>query len=194
MTVSNNVLNIINEIKSTDHPALKSLNLSLYISENLREKKLNIYEAYLLQGEVIRYTRDSYIMPAWSGKVQISTCLNLLNQKLLALAFNDIGYMKNIEKWSTEALQLCVEKRKHYIMDKYSEFLSIDFDSRDLLLELLNVREKYDSLSYDDGPYHTEVFPYDEFEPEKILLERSDLSKEKFISKDIETLLIELNC
>lgn len=194
MVILNNILNVINEVKEEEHPAVKASKLKFYISDNLRNKKLNIYEAYLLQCEVISYTRDSYLMPAWNNKVQISTCLEILNQKLLALAFNDMNYVNLLKEWGIEALHLCGEKRTHYIMDKYDKFLNINYDSKDLLLELLNIRKKYDLMSYDDGPYHVEVFPAHYFEPERILLEGIDLSKEKFISKDTETILIELSC
>lgn len=186
-------MDIINEVKKSNHPAVRASRLSIYISDKLREKKLSLYEAYLLQCEVIRYKRDSYTLPAWNNKVQISTCLELLNQKLMALAFNDIDYMKHLEIWGMEAFYMCGEKRPHYIMDKYSDFLKADYDSRNLLLELLDIRKKYDSLKYDDGPYHTEAFPYDYFEPERILLDKIDLSKDKFINKEIETILIELS-
>lgn len=186
-------MNIINEVKKSTHPAVRALNLSVYISDNLKQKNISLYEAYLLQCEVIRYKRDSYTLPAWNNKVQISTCLELLNQKLLALAFNDIDYIKQLEKWGMEAFKLCGEKRTHYIMNKYNEFLKSDYNSRNLLLELLDIRKKYDSLKYDDGPYHTEAFPYDYFEPERILLDRIDLSKDKSISREIETILIELS-
>lgn len=186
-------MDIINEIKKSNHLAVRSSRLSIYMSDKLREKKLSLYEAYLLQCEVIRYERDSYIMPAWNNKVGISACIALLNQKLLALAFNDIEYMKQLEKWGMEAFYMCGEKRPHYIMDKYSDFLKADYDSRNLLLELLDVRKKYDLLNYDDGPYHTEAFPFDYFEPERILLDKIDLSKDKSISKDIESILIELS-
>lgn len=48
-------------------------------------------------------------------------------------------------------------------------------------------------LSDEERPYHVEVFPYHYFEPEKILLEKRDMSREKNIRTEIETMLIELN-
>lgn len=80
---------IIQAVKGTDNPKLKAARLSLYLSNMLREKEINIYEAYLLNGEVINYEREGYILPAWNGWVSISTCLEFMNQRLLALAFKD---------------------------------------------------------------------------------------------------------
>ena len=162
-------------------------------SDCLKLNKLSIYEAYLLQWEIINYSRNGYILPAWNGRVQISTCLAILNQKLLALVFNDKNCEKKLEDWGKEALNLCCERRTHYIMDRYIDFLHIRDNDTSLLRTLLNVRENYATMSDNDGPYHVEVFPYHYFQPERILLEKMDIDKEKNISTDIETILIELN-
>ncbi|MDE6641080.1 MAG: hypothetical protein K2K63_11180 [Acetatifactor sp.] len=154
---------------------------------------MNIYEAYLLQWEIINYLRDGYILPAWNGRVQISTCLEILNQKLLALIFNDVNCAKQLVDRGKEALDLCGERRTHYIMDRYMEFLNVNTNDTGLLKELLTVRENYAALSDEEGPYHVEVFPYHYFEPERILLEKININTEKNIGTDIETILIELN-
>lgn len=191
--MENDILKIIQEVKNTSNPIIKAKKLSFYLSDCLKKQELNIYEAYLLHGEIISYTREGYILPAWNGRVQISTCLAILNQKLLALAFNDIKYMEQLVEWGLEALKLCTEKRAHYIMNRYSEFINVSYNSDNLLQELLNIREKYRFMSTNDGPYHVEVFPYHYYEPEKILLEGRDMSKEKNINMNVETMLIELN-
>ena len=193
MKMEINISKMIQEIKNTDNPTLKADKLSFYLSDLLKSNNINIYEAYLLEGEIISYMRDWYMLPAWNGWVQISTCLELLNQRLLALAFGDMGYANQLKVWGIEALKLCGEKRPHYIMDKYVEFINISSNSDILLQELLDVRKDYTLLSYEEGPYHVEVFPYDDFEPEKILLEKRDMGKEKNIRTEIETILIELN-
>lgn len=132
-------------------------------------------------------------MPAWNGRVQISTCLEILNQKLLALIFNDVNCAKQLVDRGKEALDLCGERRTHYIMDRYMEFLNVNTNDTGLLKELLTVRENYAALSDEEGPYHVEVFPYHYFEPERILLEKININTEKNIGTDIETILIELN-
>ena len=69
--MENTILNMIQSIRESNNPILKATNLSKYISNGLRNQKLSLYEAYLLQWEVINDTREWYILPAWNGKVQI---------------------------------------------------------------------------------------------------------------------------
>lgn len=189
----NGNLAFIHDIKGTDNPILKSAKLTFYISDGLKNQKLNLYEAYLLQQEVICFTRDGYILPAWNGKVRISTCLALLNQRLLAQAFHDMNYVQLLKEYGAEAFGLCAEKGKHYIMDSYNEFLNMDCEQEDLLRKMLAVRESNGSLSDNDGPYHVEVFPWHYFEPERILLENTDMGTDRQISEDTELILIEIN-
>lgn len=188
-----NLSNIIQEIRETGNPVLKAQKITSVIADGLRNQTLNLYEAYLLHWEVIYATRDSYILPAWNRTVRISTCLALLNHRLLALAFHDEACAQQAQQWGMEAFGLCAEKRAHYIMDRYSEFIGIEYDDEDLLKELLNVRESYPVLSDEQGPYHVESFPYHYFAAEKLLLDKTDFSKEKRISKDVETILIAIN-
>lgn len=180
-------------IKETGNPALKAQRITSYITDGFKKQKLNLYEAYLLHWEVLYNTRESYLLPAWNRRVQISTCLALLNHKLLALAFHDGDCAKQSEQWGMEAFALCAEKRAHYIMDRYRDFIRIDYDSKDLLKEMLTIRETYHVMSDSQGPYLIEVFPYHYFAPEKFLLDNTDLSKEKVIGEEVETILITLN-
>lgn len=184
---------ILQDVRNTDNPVIKAIRLSVHLSKMLKENEINIYEAYLLHGEIINYRREGYILPAWNGTVQISTCLAILNQRLLALAFKDDKYADLLKEFGIEALHLCKEKRAHYVMDSYVEFINIKDQSNNLLQKLCSIRENYNSLSDDEGPYHVEEFPYHYYEPEKILLGTKDMQNEKSISADIETLLIELN-
>lgn len=190
--MENSTSKIIQEIKDTNHPSLKAMKLSSYLSDLLKNNSLNMYEAYLLEEEIIKYKRDGYMLPAWNDIVSISTCLEILNQRLLAIAFGDMGNANRLKKWGMEALSLCGEKRPHYIMDKYIEFINISSNNDPLLQELLEVRRDYMLLSFEEGPYHLEVFPYDDFETERILLENINMREEKNISEEMEKLLIEL--
>ena len=56
-----------------------------------------------------------------------------------------------------EALDLFCERRTHYIMDRYMEFLNISTDDTGLLRELLTFRENYASLSDEEGPYVSSI-------------------------------------
>lgn len=140
-----------------DNPIITAKHLSFQITKLLRENKITVYEAYLLQGEVINYTRDWYTKPAWDGFVSISTCLEIFNQRLMALAFNDTAYAHTLQITGQEAFRLCSEKRQHYIMDRYSDFMNIDYNSFDLLDELSAKRENCKYLEFDEGPFHYDV-------------------------------------
>lgn len=189
---------ILQDVRNTDNPAIKAIRLSVHLSDMLRENKINIYEAYLLQGEIISFRREGYILPAWGSTaqcstVQISDCIAILNQRLLALVFEDYKYADLLKDFGIEALHLCKEKRAHYIMDDYMEFININAGADSLLYKLYNARQNYNSLSDEEGPFHVEEFPYHYCELEKILLGKGNLQSMKSISGDIETLLIELN-
>lgn len=189
---------ILQDVRNIDNPAIKAIRLSVHLSDMLKENKINIYEAYLLQGEVISHRREGYMLPAWGSTVQCSTvqisdCIAILNQRLLALVFKDYKYADLLKDFGIEALHLCKEKRAHYIMDDYMEFININAGADSLLYKLYNARQNYNSLSGEEGPFHVEEFPYHYCEPEKILLGKENLQSMKSISGDIETLLIELN-
>lgn len=67
-------------------------------------------------------------------------------------------------------------------------------DSTELLEELLHTRSRYEKLSFDEGPYHTEVFPYTYYSPEEILLGNKDKTiYNKELKGFIEELIVELN-
>ncbi len=191
--MENDNIKLIQAVKSVDNPNIKAIKLSWYVTDLLKKDALTIYEAYLLHGEILQYKREWYKLPAWNGRVQISNCLEIINQRLLAIAFGEQEYAEVLKDWGREVFQLCKEKRTHYIMDKFEEFINMDENDEALLQELLDVRKKYTKLSFNKGPCHMEVFPYHYFEPERILFEKRDLTGEKVMNKDIETILVELS-
>lgn len=184
--------NLLQRLNKTNHPMVKASELTRFIVNALKSNQITLYEAYLLNGEVINYTRDNYFTPAWNGRVQISTCLKLYNQWLMALVFKDEAYAKKIEQWYLEAIALNKEKRKHYILDRANEFLEIR-EYPELLQELIEIREKYDVLNDNNGPYHVESFPFGYCNPELLLYEGKDLCDEVEVGKDVSSLLIELS-
>lgn len=190
--MKNDVVNLINFIKDKDNPLLIANKISYFISDALREKKTNLYEAYLLNWEEIRFRRMSYIESGWNGRVRISTCLAILNQRMLAQVFQDNVAANKLKDWALEALNLNGEKREHYILDRYNTFLDAN-NSHELLKELLEIRNNYQSLSDNEGPYHNEVFPYHFYSPEKILLDCDGSTYEQIVDEEIENLIIELN-
>jgi len=184
--------NLINNVKATSNPSLIANKLSYWLSGTLRSARINLYEAYLINWEEIKFRRTSYVETAWNGKVRISTCLSILNQILLAKVFDDNNAISKLKSWGLEALKLNNEQRSHYILDKYRAFLEA-YDSSELLTELLSVRTNYQNLSDNEGPFHNEVFPFHFYSPEKILLEKSYESYKKVLDKEIESLIVELN-
>jgi len=183
----------LESVKQVNNPIVKSKRLSFYISDLLKNHEITLYEIYVLNKEVIKFQREWYMLPAWNGWSQISTCIQIMNQKLLAVAFKELDYAEQLKQWGQDAFRLCKEKRKHYIMDRFEEFMNIDENDEVLLRELLDVRNNYRKLSDNEGPYHVESFPFHYFEPERILLEKRTLSAEKVMSEDVKTILVELN-
>lgn len=187
------ITTFLESIKQVNNPIVKSKKVSFYISDLLKNQGITLYDAYVLNREVIKLQREWYLLPAWNGWSQISTCLAIMNQRLLAIAFKEVDYAEQLKQWGQDAFRLCKEKRKHYIMDRFEEFINIDENDEVLLQELLDVRNNYRKLSSNEGPYHVESFPYHYFEPERVLLEKSDFTAEKVMSEDVKTIFVELN-
>lgn len=181
---------VLRDIQNATHPAVKAVKLSHYISDGLKNKSLSLYEAYHLQEEVICYKREGWLLPAWNGIVSYSSCIEILNQMILAEIFQDTANAKLLREWGRKAYSLCDKKRRHYIMDRFPSFLEEPI-SRDLLRELSKVRADYESLSDADGPYHVEAFPFHYYEPENIMLNGIVIEKE--LRENVEELLIALN-
>lgn len=193
--MNKDVIDLVNSIKDTTNPGIIASKISHFVVESMRKEKINLYEAYMVNYEFLKFERLWYTQPAWGGWSQISRCIDILNQKLLAHVFDENTNAKRMKEWGLEAFRLSNEKRKHHIMDRYNLFLDAN-EQPQLLKELLKYRQNYKKLSFDDGPYHTESFPYNYYSPEEILLDSA--AKEKFIanmslSEDIENLIVELN-
>ncbi|WP_160680799.1 hypothetical protein [Clostridium sp. C8-1-8] len=184
---------LIVKIKSTINPSIIATDISSFISESLKKDKISIYEAYMINMEVLKFNRLGYIQSAWDRKVGINQCISILNQKLLAHVFGEDASAENLKEWGIEAYSLYKEKRNHYIMDEYISSLNA-YNLQKLLGKLQDYRDYYKDLSFDEGPYHFEVFPYLYFSPEKELLANTDKTEyKKNLSEDIEDLIVELN-
>jgi hypothetical protein len=186
---------LINSIKDKSNPSMIADDISHFVIDSFREDRISLYEAYMVNMEAIKFKRLGYIQPAWNERVRITTCLTLLNQKLLSHVFNETMGAERIQGWALEAYRLNREGRLHFIMDRYAAFLEANTDTQ-LLEELLHVRRNYGKLSDDDGPYHNEVFPYHFYSPEEILLSIGEKDKyclSKILDESIENLIVELN-
>jgi len=182
---------LIEKVKAQTTPGNRSLEIAVFVSKAMREKEINLYEAYLLSGMKMEFTRLSYIQPAWSGRVRISILLELLNLRLLAAAFEEKDEERRWIGYAKEAFPINQEKRPHYVLEHYQEYLQ-ETISPEFLQNLKDVRARR-SKPFDSGPYHTEVFPFDKCKCEELLLQGKTLPRRnKKICGSIENLLAEL--
>lgn len=186
---------LLEEIKKESNPLNIAVEISSFVADFLQNGEISLYEAYSVYWEVIKYERMGYLQLTHRNSVRITTCITILNQKLLADIFDDRAASNKLKEWAVEAYKLNKEKRHHYIMDRFMEFLNANENPK-LLEELLQVRKNYDKLSFDDGPYHNEEIPYDCYSFEEILLDNESLRnfrENKTLSEEIENLIVEIN-
>ena len=182
---------LIESVKAQTTPGNRSLDISVFVSQSLRGKELNLYEAYLLSGMKMEFTRLSYVQPAWSNRVRISILLELLNLRLLAAVFEEKSEEVRWTRYAKEAYSMNQEKRPHYILDHYPEYLEETISS-EFLQSLKDVRASR-SKPFDNGPYHTDVFPYNKCKCEELLLQGKTLPRRnQKVCSAIENLLVEL--
>ena len=182
---------LIEEVKAAATPANCSLKIGVFVSRDLRGKEINLYEAYLLSGMKMEFTRLSYVQPAWSNRVCISILLELLNLRLLAAAFEKKSEEVRWTGYAREAYSMNQERRPHYILDCFQEYLEETISPK-FLQNLKDVRSSR-SKPFDNGPYHTDVFPYNKCKCEELLLQGKTLPRRsKKVCSVIEDLLVEL--
>ena len=73
----------INEIKSEEYPSILFRKIARFINDGIREKKLTIYEGFLLNQESLRFLERSLFEPAWNKNPGVYDIMHFLNQKLL---------------------------------------------------------------------------------------------------------------
>ncbi len=118
--INDNFLNetreLMKSIQEIDKPIVLAVDLGVYISRCLRNEWISLYEAYILNGEFISLTRGSGKC-GWNQRVYISTCLLVLNQRMLAILYGDMEYAERLKEFGFEAMRLNDEKRPHFIID-----------------------------------------------------------------------------
>lgn len=182
---------LVEKVKAQTTPGNRSLEIEIFVSRAMREKEINLYEAYLVSGMKMEFTRLSYVQPAWPGRVRISILLELLNLRLLATAFEEKDEERRWIGYAKEAFSMNQEKRPHYILDHYQAYLE-ETILPEFLQNLKDVRASR-SKPFDNGPYHTELFPYNKCKCEELLLQGKTLPRRnKKICGCIENLLAEL--
>lgn len=174
---------LIERVKAQTTPGNRSLEIGVFVSRGLQERELSLYEAYLLSGARMELTRLSYVQPAWSNRVHISVLLELLNLRLLAAVFGEAGAEAHWTEYAREAYSMNRERRPHYVLDHYQEYLKETVPS-ELLQNLCDIRASR-SKPFDRGPYHTEVFPYDSCKCEALLLQGKTLPRGNSAVRDV---------
>lgn len=177
-----------------DHPLMQADDLRIYISQRLRDGNVDLYSVFLLEHEALRIRRNGYLQPAWNYKLSISGLLAIYMICLTARAFRADEIAKVAEDWFSDDISRLQEHRHHFFTDRLSDKHALITD--DAFLQLLSeMRDRYESLNDDDGPFHVEVFPWDYAAPERELLKPG--SQPQFrqtapVDAEIENLIVEL--
>ncbi|GEM_PF-5722443 len=112
--------------------------------------------------------------------------------RLTAFAFRDTTGSEQTQEWLLEDFPNLAELRNHYLIDQGTELLKAS-PSNDFLEELSQTRKDYESLDYDDGPFHCEEFPYETVSPEDHLLGLiSEVFTSKIVDAETESVLVDI--
>lgn len=158
-------------IEGTSNPGIIASALGILIARGLRHHHLNLYEAYLLNMEALRFARKHYVQPAYHCTVHLGDLLAILNQRLMAIAYGDLDAAQLLLQWGREAKLALKESRPHVVGDRFEDFL--DPANSEAMEILANLRTQYDSLSDDEGPYPVEKFPFEACAPELLATDKT---------------------
>ena len=153
----------------SDHPLIMADDLRFYISRRLKTGDLDLHSAFLLLHEAVRIGRIGYLQSAWGKELSISGLLRIYMNGLMASAFGITAVIEKSREWLVNDMKLLASDRKHYFtseMRKLKLFNDVDF-----LKQLSDIRQNYETLNDDNGPYHTECFPWHYAAPERELLD-----------------------
>ena len=175
------------------NPLIVADDVGIFVSNALREKSISLFSAFLLNQDVLRLRRIGYRQPAWSHQFSISSLLALYMQYLCGLAIGEDGISRSVASWLREDFPLLGDKREHFVKQHLADLSNFE-PTVERLEELAAIRSGYDALRDDAGPYHTEVFPYDYYSPEDVLLGRSTDEVEKSgIEPVVEELMLAIS-
>ena len=182
------------ELQTETNPLIISDDITYVVSDGLREGRVNLYSAFLLNHECLRIKRFGYYQSAWNYNLSISGVVGIYMHFLCAQAFGTTNIADVAFRWLVDDLPMLKERREHYVINELLKGIE-PIPSRKWLERLSEVRTNYDNLSDDYGPYHNEEFPFDYAAPEDSLLGKSNSGDflNKRILSDIEKLLIEIS-
>lgn len=180
--------------QNCDHLLIQADELSIYISGRLRDGGVNLYSAFLLEHEAVRIHRNGYLQSAWNHRLSISGLLRIYMNCLTARAFHADKMAAVAEDWFSDDISRLQKRRPHFFTDRLSEGRALITNGAFLQL-LSEMRDRYDSLNDDEGPFHVEVFPWDYAAPERELLKpgsQPQFRQTSPIDPEIEDLIVEL--
>lgn len=182
---------LLETLKCAKSPSSCEVRLGKYVADGLREKQISLYEAFLIQAEVLSFMKSAYTQAAWERKVGIRELLKILNMKLLSVLFQDESGAEAWTEYGVDAYKRNQEVRPHYILDEYLHYLNAEKDP--VFLKKLSEMRQRKNKPFNNGPYHDEVFPYSACNFEDLLLNNKRFSdEEKKIGEIVENLLVEL--
>jgi hypothetical protein len=156
------------DLEAETNPLLVADEIGFFLSDGLRDGSVSLRSAFYLNQEALRIRRRAYHQPAWGYTLSISGLLAVYMQRLVALATGEKVISQQLANWLKEDAPLLKERRAHYLAQHILANPVAD-PSAHLLAEMSRIRQQYELLSDDDGPYHVEVFPYEYYSPEDIL-------------------------
>jgi hypothetical protein len=151
----------------------------------------------MLNHEALRIGRLALRWPsAVSFHFSIFGLLGKFMHCITARAFRLDALATIAEGWFAHDAPLLQEQRSHFFVERLAGGRDLISD-RGFLEMLSRMRDEYDSLPEDDGPYHVEKFPWDYAAPERELLlpgSQPQFRNVKFdeIDPDAEDLIVEL--
>ncbi|MEP3479110.1 MAG: hypothetical protein ABJZ55_07685 [Fuerstiella sp.] len=179
-----------------DHPLIQSDDLLHYIADRLRDGDVNLYSAFLLAHESLRIGRNGYLQPAWNYNLSISGMLRIYMHYLTARAFGADRMATVAEDWLVNDIPHLQEHRSHFFTDRLSDARAL-MTNGSFLQSLSVMRQKSDSLSDDDGPFHVEVFPWHYAAPEREILmphSQAEFRNRTPVDSEVEDLIVDLCC
>lgn len=182
---------LLDQIRDEKNPLLVSEDISTFIFIDCLE--LNIYEEYLINYESLRLQREGYTKKAYNYNPRIYDCISIFSQFLASLYLRDLKGQGTYRKWGYEAIELCKDKREHYIMKNAGSFYKNPIDENFLAI-MSQVRANEKQLNFDDGPFHIETPLLSKYPIENWLLEGKTSSFDEYtVREEVLDLITDLS-
>ena len=166
--------------------------LGFFISDALRAGTVNLYDGLHLADLEMALLRRGYAQPAWprsdrTRELGIRHILSIIMLCLTARYFREPALAQKHKQWLAEAESRLTDDRGHY----HKRAAGLLAEGRDAELYAMLKTIRSGKQPFDDGPYHSDVFPFDYLSPETKLLEGAS-SDSKVLSPEIIDLIAEI--